>query len=152
MWSFNRDPLEAYYEAVKESQERIAKEKDWAFQRRLVEKRRVARLPDCPKCGAKCEYGMTQCESCSQTLVWAEYLVGLPGDEVKLQQQLSLDQQKYQKRREKRRHIRRRFRDRESRWKKQQLLAFALLSIVFLVIFFMLWPEIKFYLPDISFD
>lgn len=43
MWSFNQDPLEAYYEAVKESQERIAKEKDWAFQRRLVEKRRVAR-------------------------------------------------------------------------------------------------------------
>ena len=152
MWTNNQDPAEAYYRAVEESKARIRKEKDWAFQRRLVEKRRIARLPACPKCGTKCEYGIAQCESCSTSLVWAEYLVGLPGDEFKLQQQLLLDQQKYQKRRAKRRKIRRRFRDRESRWKKQQLLAFALLSVAFLVIFFMLWPEIKFYLPDISFD
>ena len=152
MWNYNRDPWEAYYQAVQESKDRIQHEKDQAFQRRLTEKRRIARLPNCPKCGAKCEYGIAQCESCSQDLVWAEYLVGLPGEEGKLQQQLALDEEKYHKRREKRRAIRRRFGERAFRLQKQQLIAFAVLFALSAIFFFMLWPKLKLYLPNISFD
>lgn len=152
MWNYNRDPWEAYHRAVQESKDRIKQEKDRAFQRRLTEKRRISRLPNCPKCGAKCEYGIAQCEACSQELVWAEYLVGFPGDEGKLHQQLSLDEQKYHKRRQKRRAIRRRFGEREFRRKRQQLIAFAVLFVLFAIFFIMLWPKLKLYLPDISFD
>ena len=142
----------ALVKALIEAKNRIQQEKDRAFQRRLTEKRRIARLPNCPKCGAKCEYGIAQCESCSQDLVWAEYLVGRPGEEGKLQQQLALDEEKYHKRREKRRAIRRRFGERAFRLQKQQLIAFAVLFALSVIFFFMLWPKLKLYLPNISFD
>ena len=143
--------MDAYHQAVQESVDRIKQEKDRALQRRLVEKRRIARLPNCPYCEAKCEYGITPCEACSQPLVWAEYLVGVPGDEEKLHQQLALDEQKYHKRREKRRAIRKRFQNREARWQIQQLIAFAVFFIVLIVGLIVLWPHIKLYLPDVSF-
>ena len=84
--------------------------------------------------------------------MWAEYLVGRPGEEGKLQQQLALDEQKYHKRREKRRAIRRRFGERAFRLQKQQLIAFAVLFALSVIFFFMLWPKLKLYLPNISFD
>jgi|TARA_B100000676_G_scaffold206407_1_gene202571 hypothetical protein len=152
MWNFHRDPQEVYYRAVQESKNRIQAEKDAAFQRRLTEKRRIARLPNCPKCGEKCEYNLPQCESCEQELVWAEYLIGIPGDENRLHQQLSLDERKYHKRRAKRREIRRRFAARESRWASQRLIVFIVLLVIAVIGFAMLWPKMKLYLPDISFD
>lgn len=152
MWDFNQDPLDAYHQAVRESKNRIRQEKLQKLQRRLTEKRRVARLPNCPNCDAKCEYGIEKCESCEQELIWAEYLIGRPGDEVKLHQQLAEDEQKYHKRRNKRRQIRKGARKREARSQKQQLIAFAVLLAIAVIGLIILWPKIKIYLPDISFD
>ncbi len=146
MWGQNRDPWDAYHRAVEESKRRIKAEKVHAIQRRLTEKRRIARLPNCPTCGEKCEYNSPHCVSCNQELVWAEYLVGVPGDEVQLHQQLTMDEKKYHKRREKRRAIRKKYADRNSRLESQQLIIFLVLLTIAIVGLFFLWPQLKLYL------
>ncbi len=147
MWGTNRDPWDAYHRAVEESKNRIKNDEFKALLRRQTEKRRIARLPNCPTCGEKCEYNSTHCLGCNQELVWAEYLVGVPGDEARLQQQLTMDEKKYHKRREKRRAIRKKYAERNSRLESQQLIIFLVLLTIAIVGLFFLWPHLKLYLP-----
>ena len=71
MWGTNRDPWDAYHRAVEESKNRIKNDEFKALLRRQTEKRRIARLPNCPPV---VRMNTTQLVvRLHQELVWAEF-------------------------------------------------------------------------------